>query len=186
MERFEMVEHLSQKAGVSLEEARRALEENQWDMLDAMIALERAGKTAARAARTETENENAAGEAGGSEPQKPRRVRNIAEDDQAGFKAGCRQIWHYIRRAFQITLDNDFVILRRDKRVLAMPVLVLIVLLIACFWVTLPLLIIGLFFGFRYRFEGKQAGPGINRAMEKLDSVADQIKETLGADDGQE
>ena len=54
MERYEMAELLSQKAGVSLEEARQALEENDWDMLDAMVALERAHKTADGGVHVET------------------------------------------------------------------------------------------------------------------------------------
>ena len=41
MERYEMADTLSRKAGVSLERARQALEDSDWDMLDAMIALER-------------------------------------------------------------------------------------------------------------------------------------------------
>ena len=48
MEDFEKVEKLSQKANVSMEDARAALEANNWDLLDAMIDLERQGKTASR------------------------------------------------------------------------------------------------------------------------------------------
>ena len=47
MEYFEKVEKLVQKAGVSYEEAKAALDASNGDLLDAMIMLERAGKTAA-------------------------------------------------------------------------------------------------------------------------------------------
>ena len=45
MEYFEKVEKLVQKAGVSYEEAKAALDASNGDLLDAMIMLERAGKT---------------------------------------------------------------------------------------------------------------------------------------------
>lgn len=41
MERKEMIEKLMNKAKVSYEEAESALEKNNWDLLDAMIYLER-------------------------------------------------------------------------------------------------------------------------------------------------
>ena len=41
MTRLEMVETLREKAGVSYDDAREALEKNNWDMLDAAIALKR-------------------------------------------------------------------------------------------------------------------------------------------------
>ena len=44
MEHIEMVEKLMEKANVSYAEAKQALENNNWDMLDALIELERQGK----------------------------------------------------------------------------------------------------------------------------------------------
>ena len=44
MERLEMVERLKARAGVTYEEARNALEESNWDLLQAMIDLENKGK----------------------------------------------------------------------------------------------------------------------------------------------
>ena len=41
MKSYEMVESLSDKAHVSLEQAKEALEKSNWDMLDALIYLER-------------------------------------------------------------------------------------------------------------------------------------------------
>ena len=44
MTNFEMVEMLRQKANVSYEEAKAALEQANWDLLDAMVLLEKDGK----------------------------------------------------------------------------------------------------------------------------------------------
>ena len=44
MDQMEMVEKLRQKANVSYEEARDALEKSAWDLLDALVYLEGQGK----------------------------------------------------------------------------------------------------------------------------------------------
>ena len=43
MDHLEMVEKLAQKAGVSYEDAKMALEACGWDMLDALVYLEKLG-----------------------------------------------------------------------------------------------------------------------------------------------
>lgn len=97
-----------------------------------------------------------------------------------GFRAGMRELWRMIRKVFRMTLDNDFCVTRFGKQVFAVPVLVLIVLLFFCFWIVVPALLIALFFGCRYRFEGHELGkPGVNRAMDKLGDLADDIREKL-------
>ena len=44
---------------------------------------------------------------------------------------------------------------KNDEEKFSMPLLVLIVLMFA-FWITIPLLIIGMFCGYKYRFEGME------------------------------
>ena len=44
MNHFEMAQTLREKTGISYEEARRALEQAGWDILEAMVALEKEGK----------------------------------------------------------------------------------------------------------------------------------------------
>lgn len=45
MENFEKVEKLSKMAHISFTQAKRVLEDNNWDLVDAMVALEKEGKT---------------------------------------------------------------------------------------------------------------------------------------------
>lgn len=176
MERYEMAELLSKKANVSLEEAKITLEENEWDMLDAMVALERKYRKVDDTVRVE-------GAAEAEEAPQPVTTKK-KDEGHMGFKAGMRELWRMIRKLFRITLDNDFCVRRFDNDVLSVPVLVLIVLLIFCFWIILPLLLIGLFFGCRYRFDGHELGkPVVNKAMDKLGDVAEDIKEKLAGDD---
>lgn len=42
MEQFEKVEKLREKTGVSYEDAKKALEEHDWDMLEAIVEIGRA------------------------------------------------------------------------------------------------------------------------------------------------
>ena len=53
----------------------------------------------------------------------------------------------------------------------------LVLLIIFVFWVVFPLLIIGLFFGFKYRSRGPDLErEDINRAMDSMAGVAENIK----------
>ena len=45
MDQMEKVDRLRERANVTYEEAKAALEANNWDLLDAMVALEKEGKT---------------------------------------------------------------------------------------------------------------------------------------------
>lgn len=173
MERYEMAELLSKKAGVSLEEARQALAENDWDLLDAMVALERRGRTVVSAVTVDGTNPG--------EYSEPQPVKNTVKKESF-FTNGFAEIWHYIKRLWRFSLDTNFTIHRRGEQIFGVPILVLAVLLLCCFWVVLPLLVIGLFVGCKYRFEGKKGAEAANRAMEKLDGVVENIKDTLDGD----
>lgn len=172
MERYEMAELLSQKAGVSLEQARTALENNNWDMLDAMIDLERQNKKADSSVHMETDAEQS---------NRIRHVRNVSsEKDPSPFSNGFAVLWEYIKRLFRILLDNDFIVMRRGKQLLAVPVLILVILLFASFGFMLLALLVGLFLDCRYQFRGRQLGQeGINAAMNKVSDLAGNIKESF-------
>ena len=174
MERYEMAELLSQKAGVTLEEARAALEENNWDMLDAMVALERASKNTSGGVHVQTE---AYGDY--TEPNiQP--VKNVSNKREPFFSNGFATIWEYLKKLWFVLIDNDFVVIRHDKRLMAVPVLVLVVLLLASFGLMLVVLIAGLFCGCQYMFEGRQLGKDIvNDAMGKMSDLAEDIKESF-------
>lgn len=173
MERYEMAELLSKKAGVSLEEARQALAENEWDILDAMVALERRNHAVPAAV---TVDRSGSGEEY-SEPQ-PQPVKSAPKKDPV-FTNGFAMMWHYIKRVCVLSVETHFTVVRKEKEVISIPVLVLVILLAACFWFMLPLLVIGLFVGCQYRFEGKKGVEAANRAMDKLGDVVENIKDSL-------
>lgn len=182
MERYEMAELLAKKAGVSLEEAKNALERNGWDMLDAMVDLERARNKA------RTVDVDPASGPEWDKQQAPRPVKNVSQKEPF-FTNGFRVIWDYIKRLGKLSVANDFVAVRRGKQLFRMPVLVILALAVCAFWFTIPALVIGLFCGVTYRFEGKELGKdAVNKAMENVTGMAEDIKEAFRHDghDGRE
>ena len=69
-------------------------------------------------------------------------------------------------------IDNELEIWRRDQPITALPVLILLLLLCCAPWVTIPILILGLFLGFRYRF----SGPDLER--ESLNNMMGSVADT--------
>ena len=172
MERYEMAELLSKKAGVTLEEAREALAANEWDLLDAMVALERRGRTDVPTVTVD---------AGGSGYSEPQPVKSAPKKDPL-FTNGFAAIWHYIKRFFKLLVETNFQVIRKEESIFFLPTLVLVLLLLCCFWIVVPALILGLFVGCSYRFEGPKAADAANRAMDKLGDVVENIKDTLDAE----
>ena len=79
----------------------------------------------------------------------------------------------HIRRLVACGNRNRFEVRRGDELVMDLPVTVLAVALIFAFWVCLPLLVVGLFTGWRYSFSGAELGSErINGAMRKAAEVA--------------
>lgn len=167
MERFEMAERLSQKAGVSLEEARNALEQNDWDLLDALVALESQGKL------------NREGRDSYTTKKEPQPQRQAEEDLRGTFTKVFSYLADLIDKANKINL----VVSRNGKTVLAMPLTVLILLLVFMFWWVLPLMVVGLFFGFRYSFSGHKAADAVNKAMDKAAQTAENIRDGFARDE---
>ena len=57
---------------------------------------------------------------------------------------------------------------------------IVVLLVLFFFWITIPLFIISLFFGYRYRFRGKDLGrEPVNRAMDSAADAADEVKRSF-------
>ena len=84
------------------------------------------------------------------------------------FQTGGRELVHV-----------GFIRITEDGLRMASFMAVRLILLVVCFWFILPVLVIGLFVGCSYRFEGKKAAKAANRAMDKLGGVVENIKDTL-------
>jgi len=162
MDHFEMVEKLREKANVSYEEAKAALEATDWNLLDALVLLENQGKvTGGTDYSTKSQPDD----------DFPRRHDHSRCHENAG-RVG-RQVASGLN-----SMGRYFVVFsRKGEDLFELPVLVVILLLIFAFWFTVPVLVLGLFFGFKYSLKGvANAGvEKVNRVMDKASEVADNI-----------
>ena len=175
MEKLEKVEQVVEKCNVSYEEARDALEACDYDVLDAIVYIEQARKpveptvpfadpTGAPAPDAVYELPTTEAEASADEAR--------SSKVKTAWNTFCERAKSLARKG----MDMNFVAERNGERVLSIPVLVLLAGMFL--WgATLWLLVIGLFFGFRYRIEGMDAFTvDVNGAMDKAANAAEDIK----------
>ncbi len=154
MDHYEMVEKLRQKANVSYEEAKAALEKSDWDILDALVLLESEGRMKGEDAAREytTQVKRDAGRSDGGHD----------------WRNGLRKLWNLLRNLFSKGNSNQFLIRnRKGEEIVSMPITVLVLLLIFCWPASLIALVVGLFVGGRYSFQGPNVDAKVNDVMDK-------------------
>ena len=73
--------------------------------------------------------------------------------------------------------ENFFEVKKNGKEIINIPVIILVIFILVAFWVTVPLLIIGMFCGFKYSFRGDMAGTiDINSACDKAAQTCVNIR----------
>lgn len=175
---LEQVEKLREKTNVSFEDAKRALDACEGDMLDAVIWLERQGLLDAPAS--------------GGEYKTPRPLvqptpQDGKKDSQRGenFRESCARLLKWCVKWIGKANNNFLEVRRKDELILELPVSVLVLLLVFLFWVTLPLIIAGLFLGCRYTFRGEELGrEDVNRVMNKAADAAQNVTNEPKGEDG--
>ena len=167
MDQMEKIETLREKTGCTYTEAKAALEASNGDLLDALCWLEQRGKSMVAGAYASTEQQ-----------PEPEQTQNPPPQEESAFAKGCKIFWDGIVELIRRGNRNRLVM--RDKhgqKTLSLPVTLCVVLLAAAFWVILPLMIVGLFFGCRFACEGPDLGrEDVNRVMGKATDFAEDIK----------
>ena len=167
MTNYEMVELLRQKANVTYEEAKAALEAANWDLLDAIVLLEREGKVPEDDARFTTR------QAEEKEPAEKKKKRDT------GFKDGAKTVGGIFRRMLNYGNRNFVVASREGREVVSLPLTAFALLLIfPPFWLVVGLMIVGLFFGMRYSLRGDHpSNEKVNEYIHKAENAADRVRE---------
>jgi hypothetical protein len=169
MTHFEMVEKLREKANVSYEEAKAALEKADWDLLDAMLILEKQG----RIGDSGDKGENSAGEYTTKREKKAER----AEKDRHTFGEKLGKFGRWLAKMVAVGNANSFIVFRNGEKMMTISVTTLVVLLLFTFPLPLIIMIVGLFFGFKYKFQGPNFGSeAINNAIDRAANMADGAK----------
>ena len=169
MDNLEKVEKLRERANVSYEEAKAALEQSDWDLLDAMVKLEKSGKTAGPRqsdfrTSAETQEDYVA-------------VKDKVMEQQNKKVHVGRTLGDVFRSFFRVCRDNAFCVNRAGEQVFRLPLIAMLVILLFTWKILIPVMIIALFFGFRYSFEGKDELKDANKFMDTAGNVVESFKE---------
>jgi hypothetical protein len=166
MDHMEMVEKLRAKANVSYEDAKAALEVSDWDLLDALVILEREGKLAREESASYTTKRE-------TKPQSPK----VDSSTKGVIARLFEMLASLINRMNKISLD----LYRKGKKISSLPLIAFVLMLLFMFWWTIPTMVISLFFGVSYRFSGSSAVEGVNKVMDKASDMAENIKTGAGS-----
>lgn len=170
MEQLEKVEKLRERANVTYEEAKEALEASGWDLLDAMVYLEKQGRVKSPAQETYTTNYE-------EQTQYVSVKDKVQEQEETGSESFFKKLSRFAKILLQKSKDNSFYITRKDEEIFHMPVWALALLLLFTWKLLIPVMIVALFFECRYSFKGKDNLDGVNKAMDKASDLADRVKD---------
>ena len=171
---LEQVEHLREKANVSYGQAKAALEYSGGNLLDALIYLEEKGIIP----RPEDAYYSTKSEA----VPPPQELTELSVNAPKPYKTAKqgrtgryrpRRLLSWLRR---ILLDNELEIWRKGQPITAIPMLIFLILIFCLFYVTIPLLILGLFLGFRYQIAGPDLeNEALNHMMDSAANTASEV-----------
>ncbi len=174
---LEQVDRLRLMAKVSFEDAMAALEATDGDLLDALIYLEKQGKTAPPAG-----GGHYSSQASALVPATPAGEKKKTHSGES-FSDMMKRFGRFCAKLLDKGNSNHLEAEKNGAKLFSMPVTVVAVLLVFFFWVVVPLFIVSLFFGFRYRFRGSDLGKeAVNRVMDGASDTVEGIKRSFNSE----
>ena len=173
MEMIEKVERLRERADVTYEEAKAALEEAGGDLLDAMVLLERRGKVRGPAQSSySTEYE---------EQKDYIRVRDKVEQQKKSAPSFTHTVGRLVKTFFSFIRHTVFIVTKEDSIIFTMPSWVLVLLLFFFWEAIVPVMVIALFFKVNYSFDGAQNVKRANDILGKAGEFAQDVRNEFTA-----
>ena len=152
MEHIEMVERLHEKANISYTDAKDALERSGWDMLEALVLLEREGKIDPLTASTSSADGETAYETVTATASKSKK--------ENGFHEAMNKVGETLKRLFNDSITTDFVVRRQGKEVFRIQVLIAVI-LCQCIWEPILIaVVVGLICDCRYSIDSRAGKNG--------------------------
>ena len=170
MDKFEKVERLRERANVTYEEAKAALEQANDDLLDAILILEKQGKVRGPKA-------NAYSTTYEEQKQYLSLQEKVLEQSKPITFLGLLKKVLLLARDF--VLRTSFRITREEKTLFVMPTLALVLILVLTFEVSVPVLLIAMLFKVRYHFEGEQHTEKANTILNKAGDIAGGLESEI-------
>lgn len=162
MDRLEMAQRLREKANCSYEEARDALEQTEWDLLDAMTHLEREGKIRQAGPDRQKHQEEAKME------QHSKKTARQDKGIPARMVDGLAKLVDKGNR-------NYLVIKKGSSQPLTIPLTIAVLLALLFNGFTFLVVIVSLFLGYRYSFLSQQEVQQARQDIREAEEAAEQI-----------
>lgn len=158
MERIEKAEKLMQKTGITYEEARKALEESNWDLLDAMVHLENNGKV-------------------NHQKEEPAMEGTKANNRAQTTESLVKKVVNFVKSILDAGNRSHFIIKKDSRQVMEIPVTIAVLLFIFLNWVFLAALGFTLILGYRYHFRGQKENAAYQKDVREAEEAAEQINQ---------
>jgi hypothetical protein len=178
---LEQVEKLRERTGISYEEAKRVLEETGGDLLDAMIKLERQNRIEGpeMGGYYHSKGEKEKAEHSSNEKSSKKRAK---DDNGESFGETLESFFKWCGKVLHKGNINSFNVEKDGAKVMVVPLTVFGLLLIFAFWIVLPIMILGLIFGYRYFFTGPDLeNTEVNRAMDTVSDATLRVCDAVDA-----
>ncbi len=174
MDMFEKVDKLRERANVSYEEAKDALERSNEDILDAMILLEREGKTRKEGGECYSTNDIVNSRFSQDDTNYDEKKARRERVRETGRSFGDK-----VKALFKKSLENYLVIEHHGEKIIKMPVLAMILILVFAWYAALIAIVISLFCDCKYSFTGEGNLKTANDVCEKAGDLANQVKDKI-------
>ncbi|HHX59773.1 MAG TPA: DUF4342 domain-containing protein [Epulopiscium sp.] len=176
---LEQVEKLRQYGNITYDEAKKALEEAKGDILEAIIILEKQ-KLIEEPENGGYHNSMNEQESGKNHFQEKEGKAESNEKTGASFSELVGRFLRWSGGIINKGNRNHFEVIKGENKVITIPVTVLVLLLMFTFWITVPLIVVGLFFDYKYMFIGPELGKeNVNRAMDSVADAAENLKKEM-------
>lgn len=172
MDELKLIDKLRKKVNISYEEAKIALESNNWDILEALLYLEENGSVEKPSVSIFYTNELKYSGA----------IQEIKSNKEYNYKAsnGFQGIFEAICK-FIDTCNNIFLEIKKKESVfLRIPITVVIILSFFMFWIIIPLIIVGLIFDIEfYVYANNVNADKVNKVLNNISRYSRDIKEKI-------
>ena len=171
MEKFNKAETLRQKANVSYEEAKAALEATGWDLMEAMIHLEQAGAIP-NGSKQDSSTRQEAPRADYTTRKEPRKdsTRDYVKQGEGLLKKAA----DWVAKMISLGNSRQVVMRRKGQKVFEIPVtaaVLLAILISPVFW---PVFFISLFMGCCYTIANQEQDA---RDIEEAKQAAEELNQ---------
>ncbi|MDR0880278.1 MAG: DUF4342 domain-containing protein [Clostridioides sp.] len=147
---IEMIDELRKRVNVSFEDARDALEKCDCDVLEAIIYLEKNGKTSSW----------------------KNTFKEVTNQDTSDMK---RDFKNWFDKILKLGNNNRLIVRKKANILVNVPLTVVVIGLVVGFYVVIPLLLLAVFTGHRIEFAGIDVSK--TKANSYSEKVEDAVKE---------